>query len=160
MSDERKKFKDTKLGGWLKEKAPKVLDVVGDFLPDNGVLGIVKNLIDHEPNLTPEQKAEFHRLENEFALELLKDKQNARGREIDFIKTTGHLDYFMWIVGIFVMLMYAACMAITVWVPLETSMRESFLAMRETSNNGFWTLVGYYFGSSASSRVKDMLSRK
>jgi len=39
------KIKDTKLGAWLKEKAPKVLDVVGDALPDEGVLGIVKNLV-------------------------------------------------------------------------------------------------------------------
>lgn len=40
------KIKDTKLGQWLKDKAPKVLDIVGDALPDQGVLGIVKNLVD------------------------------------------------------------------------------------------------------------------
>ena len=40
-----KKLKDTKLGAWLREKAPKVLDKVGDVLPDEGALGIVKNLI-------------------------------------------------------------------------------------------------------------------
>lgn len=59
---DKKKFKDTKVGGWLSENAPKVLDVVGDALPDNGVLGIVKNLIDNEPDLTAEQKLEFERL--------------------------------------------------------------------------------------------------
>ena len=59
---DKKKFKDTKVGGWLSENAPKVLDAVGDALPDNGVLGIVKNLIDGEPNLTAEQKMEFERL--------------------------------------------------------------------------------------------------
>ena len=41
-----KKLKDTKLGRWLREKAPEVLDKVGDVLPDEGALGIVKNLID------------------------------------------------------------------------------------------------------------------
>ena len=40
-----KKLKDTKLGAWLREKAPNVLDKVGDVLPDEGALGIVKNLI-------------------------------------------------------------------------------------------------------------------
>lgn len=59
---DKKKFKDTKVGGWLSDNAPKILDVVGDALPDNGVLGIVKNLIDGEPNLTAEQKMEFERL--------------------------------------------------------------------------------------------------
>ena len=44
MSD-KKKIKDTGLGKWLKSKAPNVLDVVGDLLPDSGGLGIVKNLI-------------------------------------------------------------------------------------------------------------------
>ena len=41
-----KKIKNTGLGKWLKNKAPNVLDVVGDFLPDSGALGVVKNLID------------------------------------------------------------------------------------------------------------------
>ena len=40
-----KKLKDTKLGAWLKRKAPEVLETVGDVLPDKGALGIVKNLI-------------------------------------------------------------------------------------------------------------------
>jgi len=52
MSD---RIKDTKLGGWLKQKAPKVLDVVGDLLPDRGALGVVKNLLDKEPDISPEE---------------------------------------------------------------------------------------------------------
>ena len=39
---QKKKFKDTKLGQWLKIKAPELLSQVGDFLPDAGTLGIVK----------------------------------------------------------------------------------------------------------------------
>ncbi len=50
MSD-KKKIKDTKLGGWLKSKAPQVLEVVGDLLPDSGGLGLVKNLIDKDPKV-------------------------------------------------------------------------------------------------------------
>ena len=46
-----KKIKDTKLGSWLASKAPNVLDVVGDLLPDNGALGVVKNLIDKDPDV-------------------------------------------------------------------------------------------------------------
>ncbi len=41
----KKKFKDTKVGVFLKEKAPKILNGIGDILPDNGVYGVVKNLI-------------------------------------------------------------------------------------------------------------------
>lgn len=52
MSD--KKLRDTKVGQWLKEKAPSVLEVVGDVLPDRGVLGVVKNLVDKDPTLDSE----------------------------------------------------------------------------------------------------------
>ena len=47
------KIRDTKLGAWLKEKAPGILDTVGDLLPDSGGLGIVKNLISQDNSLDP-----------------------------------------------------------------------------------------------------------
>ena len=53
MSKSDKKIKDTKLGAWLKSKAPKVLDVMGEALPDRGALGIVKNLLGNEPDVDP-----------------------------------------------------------------------------------------------------------
>ena len=59
----RKKFKDTKVGVFLKEKAPKILDGISDVLPNSGVYGIVKNLISSDVTLTPEDK--------EMALKLL-----------------------------------------------------------------------------------------
>lgn len=56
----QKKIKDTKLGEWLKDKAPNVLDTVGDLLPDQGALGVVKNLLDKEPGIDPaEAKAKI-----------------------------------------------------------------------------------------------------
>jgi hypothetical protein len=58
------KIKDTKLGEWLKSQAPSIFDTVGDLLPEKGVLGVVKNLIDKE-DLTHEQKVEFDKLKYE-----------------------------------------------------------------------------------------------
>ena len=51
-----KKFKDTKVGKFLSNAAPGILNTVGDILPDNGVMGLVKNLIHKEPALPPEDK--------------------------------------------------------------------------------------------------------
>lgn len=48
-------IKETRLGAWLKEKAPNILDTVGDLLPDQGALGLVKNLLDKEPGISPEE---------------------------------------------------------------------------------------------------------
>ena len=49
----KKKIKDTKLGAWLSEKAPNILGVVGDLLPDSGGLGVVKNLISKDDSIDP-----------------------------------------------------------------------------------------------------------
>jgi hypothetical protein len=51
----KKKIKDTKLGIWLKEKAPDILGIVGDLLPDSGALGVVKNLLDKDDSVDPEE---------------------------------------------------------------------------------------------------------
>jgi hypothetical protein len=67
-----KKVKDTKLGQWLREKVPSVLDVVGDALPDQGVLGMVKNLVDKDPNVSVEDKLEFEKLKQQQEVEAQK----------------------------------------------------------------------------------------
>ncbi len=59
----KKKFKETKVGVFLKEKAPAILKTVGEFLPDQGGLGIVKNIISSDSSIGPEDK--------EMALKLL-----------------------------------------------------------------------------------------
>jgi hypothetical protein len=56
MSKPKKKFRDTKVGKFLLGSGSKIADVVGDLLPDNGVLGIVKNLIDKDDVLPAEDK--------------------------------------------------------------------------------------------------------
>ena len=56
MSKPKKKFRDTKVGQFLLGSGSKIADVVGDLLPDNGVLGIVKNLIQKDETLPPEDK--------------------------------------------------------------------------------------------------------
>ena len=56
---EKKKLKETAVGEWLRSKAPNVLDLAGDVLPDAGVLGIVKRIVSSDSNLTPEEKMEF-----------------------------------------------------------------------------------------------------
>ena len=52
----KKRFKETKVGIFLKEKAPTILDTVGEFLPDQGGLGIVKNIITSDNTIEPKDK--------------------------------------------------------------------------------------------------------
>ncbi len=58
----KKKFKETKVGQFLLGKSG-VLDSLADVLPDKGLLGVVKNLIDRDETLPPPDK--------EMALKLL-----------------------------------------------------------------------------------------
>jgi hypothetical protein len=55
MSKPKKKFKDTKVGKFLLGKSG-IIDVITNILPNQGVLGMVKNLIDKDPDLTPQDK--------------------------------------------------------------------------------------------------------
>ena len=44
-----KKFRDTKVGRFLSSNGSSIVDTLGSVLPDAGVLGIVKNLIEKQP---------------------------------------------------------------------------------------------------------------
>jgi hypothetical protein len=52
----KKKFKDTKVGQFLLNNGSGIVNTLGDALPSNGVLGIVKGLIDKDESLPPEDK--------------------------------------------------------------------------------------------------------
>ena len=58
----KKKFNETKVGQFLSKAAPGILGTVGDVLPDNGVLGLVKNLIQKDPVMPAEDKEKAMKL--------------------------------------------------------------------------------------------------
>ena len=101
----KKPFKETAVGKFLLDKIP---GFVGDVLPDKGVLGIVKNLIDVDDSMTAEQKAELKK--ELYELEVA-DRDSARKREAE-IKKAGGQDWMMFITGIvglasFIFMIYA-----------------------------------------------------
>ena len=57
-----KKFKDTKIAAFLKDKAPAILDGIGNILPDQGGFGLVKNLITSDDTIEPEDKEKAMKL--------------------------------------------------------------------------------------------------
>jgi hypothetical protein len=65
-----KKLKETKIGAFLSSKAPKVLEAIGNVLPDQGTLGIVKNLISTDDNIQPEDKETAMKLLEQDIVEL------------------------------------------------------------------------------------------
>ena len=75
MSKPKKRFRDTKVGKFLINKVPSILGIVGDVLPDAGVLGMVKSLIEKESVEVLPKK------DKEIALKLL-DQDIAEMQEI------------------------------------------------------------------------------
>jgi hypothetical protein len=53
-----KKFKDTRLAQFLKGKGSHIADFVGDVLPSEGLLGVLKNVIAKDNTLPPQDKEE------------------------------------------------------------------------------------------------------
>ena len=66
----KKKLKDTKVGKFLSGAGSSIIDSLGDVLPDKGVFGIVKNLIDKDPVLPPEDKEKALALLNQDTVEM------------------------------------------------------------------------------------------
>jgi len=73
----KKRFKETKIGGWLKDKAPEILNAAGDLLPDAGLLGMVGKMIDSS-QLSSEDKALAHRQLTELYQLEVEDRKSAR----------------------------------------------------------------------------------
>jgi hypothetical protein len=78
----KKKLKDTKIGKFLKDKAPQVLDIVGDVLPDKGVYGIVKNIISKDDTINDTDTITLNREVEKYEIEAFElevtDRANAR----------------------------------------------------------------------------------
>ena len=143
-----KKFKDTKLGKFIKLKAPKVLEVAGDLLPDEGLLGVVKNLIDKEPYLSPEEKQQIHeRLVDFYKLEV-EDRNSARQREIEMIKA-GSGDWMMNATGVIGLGSFLLLLIAIVFMDVPESNKELMIHTTGIVEGIVLSIVGYYFGSIA-----------
>lgn len=153
-----KPFKETKLGKFLSDKVPGVLDVVDDYFPPAKILTALVG-----KNLPPEDQLEFEKLLNEHEKEMyslqVQDRDSARHRESDFVKATGHIDRFMMVIGGFVLLAFSFCMYVTVFVELPETSREMFIEIRATTRDILLSISAYYWGSSAGSRIKDMAKK-
>ena len=73
MRKNRKPFKESKVGIFLKDKFPKVLDIVGDALPDKGIIGFIKNLVSKDNSQDNETRLEAMRMLQEYELTELKE---------------------------------------------------------------------------------------
>ena len=143
-----KKLKDSKLGILLKDKAPRIINVVVDLLPDKGVMGVVKNLIDAEPSLTSEEKKMLHQQAVEFYKLEVEDRDSARKREVEIMKT-GAKDWMMNLTGIVGLFSFLFLVYAIVFITVPEHNKELMIHTTGIVEGIVLSIVGYYFGSIA-----------
>ena len=131
-----KKIRDTNLGAWLKEKAPNVLDVAGDLLPDKGALGVVKNLLDKEPDVSPEEAKAVVEAEIAFQNNVTERWKADMGSDIKLAK------YIRPVTLIALMAMFVATMVADSMEAWPFNVKESYVSLLEIL---MLTSFGAYF---------------
>ena len=139
----KKPFKDTKVGKFITDKLP---GFVGDILPDKGVLGIVKNLIDNDPELSAEDKAAMHQeVVDLYRLEV-EDRDSARKREVEKAKTGG-LDFMFNATGIIGLLSFAFIIYAIVYLQIPENNKEVWIHTIGIIEGIVLSIFGYFYGS-------------
>jgi len=143
MSKQKKKFKDTKVGQFILKKLP---GFVGDILPEKGVLGVVKNLIDNDPELTSQDKIQLHNeLVELYQLEVA-DRDSARKREVEKAKSGG-FDFMFNLTGVIGLGAFAFIIYAIVYLQIPESNKEVWIHLIGISEGIVLSIFGYFFGS-------------
>ena len=140
---EKKPFKETKVGKFLLKKIPGLL---GDVLPDNGVLGVLKNVIDSDDTITPEEKEMMHKeLVELYTLEVA-DRDSARKREVEKAKT-GQFDLMFNLTGIIGLLAFAFIIYAIVYLEVPENNKEVWIHLIGICEGIVLSIFGYFYGS-------------
>jgi len=139
----RKKFNETKVGKFILQKLP---GFVSGALPDKGVLGVVKNLIDNDPAVTPEEKAQMHEeLVELYELEVA-DRDSARKREVEKAKT-GQFDFMFNLTGVVGLGAFAFLIYAIVYLEVPEHNKEIWIHLIGITEGIVLSIFGYFFGS-------------
>ncbi len=148
-----KKFRDTAVGQYLKVKAPDILSKVGHLLPESGVLGIVKNLVDSSTELKPEEKESLNNRINELYELEFKDRDSARNREIEIAKT-GHHDFLFTTTGIVGLSVFVFIVYAIIFLEVPDKNKEIFIHLIGIAEGVVLSIFGYYFGSAVKKNIQ------
>lgn len=91
----------------------------------------------------------------ELELELA-DKDSARKREAEFVKATGHMDWMQTSVGVIVLITFIGSLVLIGFKKIPEGSEHLMINAIGIMEGMVLSVVGYYFGSSAGSRIKDM----
>lgn len=138
----RTTLKDTKLGEWFRNKAPKAFELISDVVPGGDALKAISALIDASTT-SEDEKAQARMMLSQAANA---DRADARKREVEVTKALGKRDWMQMFVGVSAMVIG---IALVIWAKNGVEDKEIFFHILGFAEG---TLVGqvvnYYFGSS------------
>lgn len=123
----------------MKDRAPILLDSVGDLLPDQGVLGVIKRLVDSDPDISPQDKLEFEKLKSQ--VEISRQENVTRRWEADMSSDVQIAKVIRPSIMIALLLFF---MVVTVWDAVSSDFmpRENFIDLLQIL---MLTVFGAYF---------------
>ena len=125
---------------------PSVVKGASKVLPDSGVLGVIKNLIDTDPDMSEEEKAAAHdQLVELYRLEVA-DRDSARKREAAIVASGGR-DWMMTLTGIVGLAAFGFLVYTVVTTEVPETNKEIFIHMIGIVEGVALSIFGYYFGS-------------
>jgi hypothetical protein len=136
----KKPFKDTAVGKFLLKKVP---GIAVDILPDSGVLGIVKNLIDSDSSLTQHDRDTL--LKELYQLEV-EDRDSARKREVEKAKTGG-FDLMFNLTGLIGLAAFAFIIYAIVYLSIPEGNKEVWIHTIGIIEGITLSIFGYFYGS-------------
>lgn len=135
----KKPFKQTKVG--------KLLGNLGGLLPENGVLGVLKQVIDTDDSLTPEEKEDAHKALIEAYKAEVADRDSARKREVEIAKT-GRFDLMYNLTGIVGLGAFAFIVYAIVYLEIPAENKEVWIHLIGICEGIVLSIFGYFFGTS------------
>ena len=114
-------------------------------------MGILKNIISKDPDLTPEQKTELH----DQVIELYKlevdDRDSARNREVELAKTN-RFDFMFNLTGLVGLSCFSFLVYAIVYLEIPAHNKEIWIHLIGVTEGIVLSIIGYFYGSSASRR--------
>lgn len=160
MPKEKFKLKDLRIGKWLKDKAPEVLDVVDDYLPPVKVLTA---LVSEKVDIPEADRLEYEKLLIEYEAELyrleVQDRESARQREVDVSKS-GKFDLMFYLTGIVCLATFILIVVAIVYKSVPADNKELFIHLVGLVEGAVLTIIAYYYGTSKSSKDKTKMLAK
>ena len=148
MNTEKKPFKETGLGKILLGVLPSVVKGASKVLPDSGVLGVIKRVVDGSPELTAQEKMEFDKLASD--MEINAQEQVTRRWEAD-AKSDVKLAKYIRPVTLIALTVFF--MVIMVWDGLDQAFMppENYITLLELL---MLTVFGAYFAGRTIEKVR------